>query len=68
MTYSLKNLKEDEETITSKLDEDITLIENIDENGAVHELIMVGQGEGTDIVLSMGLLIGMTNSDLNQKK
>ena len=29
---------------------------------------MVGQGEGTDIVLSMGLLIGMTNPNLNQEE
>ena len=68
LPYALKDIKEEEETITSKLDEDITLIENIDENGAVHELVMVGQGEGTDIVLSMGLLIGMTNPDLNQEE
>ena len=68
LNYSLENQKEEEETITSKLDEDITLIENIDDNGAIHELVMVGQGEGTDIVLSMGLLIGMTNPDLNQEE
>lgn len=68
LPYPLKNLEKEKETITSKLDEDITLIENIDEKGAVHELIMVGQGEGTDIVLTMGFLIGMTNPDLNQKE
>ncbi|MFJ8087983.1 hypothetical protein ACIQ7N_07225 [Lysinibacillus sp. NPDC095746] len=65
-SYSLENTKKEEETITSKLGKDITLIENIDEKGAVHELIMVGQGEGMDIILSMGLLIGMTNPDLSQ--
>ncbi|MFJ8264779.1 hypothetical protein [Peribacillus asahii] len=68
LSYSLENLKKEDDTITSKLDKDITLIENIDGNGAVHELIMVGQGEGTDIVLSMGLLIGMTNPELSQKE
>lgn len=68
LPYSLENLKKEDETITSKLDKDITLVENIDDSGAVHELIMVGQGEGTDIVLTMGLLIGMTNPDLNQKE
>ncbi|MGE7765759.1 hypothetical protein [Peribacillus sp. NPDC096540] len=67
LPYSLENVKKEDETITSKLNDDVTLIENIDDNGAVHELIMVGQGEGTDIVLSMGLLIGMTNPDLSQK-
>jgi len=68
LSYSLENIKKEEETITSKLDKDITLIENIDEKGAVHELVMVGQGEGMDIVLSMGLLIGMTNPNLNQSQ
>jgi hypothetical protein len=68
LPYSLKNSKQDNETIMSKLDEDITLIENIDENGQIHELVMVGQGEGTDIVLSMGLLIGTTNPDLSKKE
>ncbi|PCD05703.1 hypothetical protein CMV16_21980 [Peribacillus simplex] len=67
LPYSLENVSKEDETITSKLNDDVTLIENIDDNGAVHELIMVGQGEGTDIVLSMGLLIGMTNPDLSQK-
>jgi len=65
-SYSLENIKKEEETITSKLGKAITLIENIDEKGAVHELVMVGQGEGVDIILSMGLLIGMTNPVLNQ--
>lgn len=65
-SYSLENIKKEDETITSKLGKDITLIENIDEKGAVHELVMVGQGEGMDIILSMGLLIGMTNPVLNQ--
>lgn len=54
LDYALKDIKKEEESITSKLDEEITLIENIDDNGAIHELVMVGQGEGTDIVLSMG--------------
>ena len=67
-SYSLENIKKEEETITSKLGKDITLIENIDEKGAVHELVMVGQGEGMDIILSMGLLIGMTNPILNQNE
>lgn len=67
-SYSLENIKKEEETITSKLGEAITLIENIDEKGAVHELVMVGQGEGMDIILSMGLLIGMTNPGLNQNE
>jgi hypothetical protein len=67
LSYTLENIKKENDSITSKLDDDITLIENIDDNGAVHELIMVGQGEGTDIVLLMGMLIGMTNPDLNQK-
>ncbi|WP_369594142.1 hypothetical protein [Lysinibacillus pakistanensis] len=35
LSNSLENIKR-EETITSKLDKDITLIENIDEKGAVH--------------------------------
>ncbi len=67
-SYSLENVKKDGETITSKLGKDITLIENIDEKGAIHELVMLGQGEGIDIILSMGLLIGMTNPDLNQNE
>src|SRR4051794_27716182 len=68
LTYSLKNLKKEEQTITLKLDEDITLIENIDDKGDIHELIMLGQEEGTDIVLTRGMLIDMTNSNLNQKE
>ncbi|MDM5231016.1 hypothetical protein [Lysinibacillus pakistanensis] len=68
LSKSLENIKKEEETITSKLDKDITLIENIDEKGAVHELVMVGKGEGMDIILSMGLLIGMTNPNLNQSQ
>ncbi|MFB7157591.1 hypothetical protein [Lysinibacillus sp. NPDC056232] len=67
-SYALENTKKEEETITSKLGKDITLIENIDKKGAVHELVVVGQGEGMDIILSVGLLIGMTNPDLNQNE
>jgi hypothetical protein len=68
LSYSLKNPKQDDETITSKMGDDITLIENMDESGQIHELVMVGQGEGIDIILSMGLLIGTTNPDLSKKE
>lgn len=50
---------------TFKMDEDITLIENLDERGQIHELIMIGQGEGIDITTSLALLIGMTNPELS---
>ncbi|MFJ7951302.1 hypothetical protein ACIQZG_07215 [Lysinibacillus sp. NPDC096418] len=50
---------------TFKIDEDITLIENLDENGQIHELIMIGQGEGIDITTSLALLVGMTNTELS---
>lgn len=50
---------------TFKIDEAITLIENLDENGQIHELIMIGQGEGIDITTSLALLIGMTNPELS---
>src|SRR4051812_15065508 len=68
LTYSLKNLKKEEQNITLKLDKDITLIENINDKGAIHELIMLGQGEGTDIVLTREMLIDMTNPNSNQKE
>lgn len=68
LAYSLENTKKEKESITSKLGEDITLVENIDDKGAVQELIMVGQGEGKDILLTMGLLIGTTNTNLSQEE
>ena len=68
LPYTLVNVKKEKESITTKLTKDITLIENIDDDGAVQELIMVGQGEGKDIILTMGLLIGMTNTDLSHKE
>lgn len=50
---------------TFKIDKDITLIENLDNNDRIHELIMIGQGEGIDITTSLALLIGMTNTELS---
>ncbi|MFC0187122.1 hypothetical protein ACFFJY_02425 [Fictibacillus aquaticus] len=68
LNYKLEGTKKEKETITSLVTDDVTVIENIDESGKVHELIMVGQGDGQDIVLTMGLLVSMTNPDLSKKE
>jgi hypothetical protein len=68
LPYTLKETKSEGNSITSKMTKDITVIENIDQSGQVHELIMIGQGEGTDIVLSMGLIVEMTNPELKSNE
>jgi phosphoglycerol transferase MdoB-like AlkP superfamily enzyme len=67
LPYSLKNQKRDQHTIISKLDDDITLVENLDETGRVCELVMVGQGEGRDIVPVMGLLIRTVDKNMDKE-
>lgn len=67
LSYSLSDTEIETSSITSKLEKDIVLIESIDEKDNIHELIMIGQGEGKDIVLLMGVLIGMTNPTLSQE-
>lgn len=64
LPYNLQVTEEKQHLITSELGQDITLLENIDKDGNVQELILIGQGTGTDIVLTIGLLIGATNSEL----
>ncbi|MBO1001788.1 hypothetical protein [Pseudogracilibacillus auburnensis] len=66
LPYGIENIEEKNNVISSKLNEDITLIENIDHKGNVQELILIGQGKGTDIILIIGIIIGMTNPDLNE--
>lgn len=68
LTYSLSDTKEEDGSITLKLDEDITLIENMNDQDNIHELIMIGQGEGVDIILLMGVFIGMTKPNLTQEE
>jgi tetrahydromethanopterin S-methyltransferase subunit G len=68
LQYTLSNTVPDKQTISSKIGKDISLIENIDETGQIHEIIMVGQSEGTDIVIVMGLLIGMVSPELSSKE
>ncbi|MBM7599186.1 hypothetical protein JOC34_001554 [Virgibacillus halotolerans] len=68
LSYFISDTKVEDGFITSKLDENITLIENIDDNDKIQELIMVGQGEGLDIILLMGVFIGMTNPTLSQEE
>lgn len=66
--YGLKNVKQDEETIASKLTDDLTLVENINDSGEVHELVLIGQGDGMDIILSMGQLIGTVQPELKDNQ
>ncbi|MCA0993493.1 hypothetical protein [Pseudalkalibacillus hwajinpoensis] len=61
--FELKQAEETDHSITSKLSEDLTIIENKDDAGQIHEVVLVGQGEGSDIVLAMGLTIGLANED-----
>jgi hypothetical protein len=67
LSYELKNEKQEEETITSKLTDDITLVENMDSD-QVHELVLIGQGDGMDIILSMGQLIGTVQPELKDNE
>jgi hypothetical protein len=64
--YQLKTIEKNDQTITSKITKDITLVENLDKGGQVRELIMVGQGEGTDILLALGTVIKATNPDFSK--
>lgn len=68
LPFTLEDMRENDDTISYKLDEDITLIENVDENGQIHELIMIGQGDGSDIILAMGALIGSVNTDMENNE
>ncbi|MEB2280100.1 hypothetical protein LAV73_08835 [Lysinibacillus xylanilyticus] len=61
----ITSITKDGNVQTFKIDKDITLIENLDEIDRIHELIMIGQGEGIDITTSLALLIGMTNTELS---
>ena len=61
--FELKQEEETDHSITSKLSEDLTIIENKDDAGQIHEVVLVGQGEGSDIVLAMGVTIGLANQD-----
>ena len=65
VSNKITQFTKDDNVQTFKIDEAITLIENLDENGQIHELIMIGQGEGIDITTSLALLIGMTNPELS---
>ncbi|WP_246939342.1 hypothetical protein [Bacillus pinisoli] len=68
LSFKLHNVNKEKETITSNITKDITLVENIDDLGAIHELVMIGQGNGMDIVLAMALLIGVTNPELSKEE
>ncbi|MDQ0483996.1 hypothetical protein [Guptibacillus hwajinpoensis] len=61
--FELKQEEETDHSITSKLSEDLTIIENKDDAGQIHEVVLVGQGEGSDIVLAMGVTIGLANQE-----
>ncbi|WML54341.1 hypothetical protein RCG17_06760 [Neobacillus sp. PS3-12] len=64
--YQLKTIEKNDQTITSQITKDITLVENLDKGGQVRELIMVGQGEGTDILLALGTMIKATNPEFSK--
>src|SRR5690625_3109454 len=66
LPYNIQVTEEEKHLITSELGQDITLLENIDEDGNVRELIMIGQGAGTDIIHMIGILIETTNPKLEK--
>lgn len=68
LSYNMQIINEEKHSITSELSNDITLIENIDKNGNVQEVIMIGQGAGTDIIHIMGILIEITNPKLEKSE
>lgn len=68
LPYQMQITEEDTSLISSELTEEITLIENLDKSGNVQELIMIGQGAGTDIIHIMGILIEITNPELEKQE
>ncbi len=66
LSYSMQVIEEEKHLITSELSNDIILLENIDNNERVQEIIMIGQGSGTDIIHIMGILIEITNPNLEK--
>ena len=66
LSYSMKVIDEEKHSITSEVSSDITLLENIDKNDRVQEIIMIGQGSGTEIIHVMGILIEITNPNLEK--
>lgn len=66
LSYSMQVIEEEKHLITSELSNDIILLENIDNNDRVQEIIMIGQGSGTDIIHIMGILIEITNPNLEK--
>lgn len=66
LPYSIQVSEEAKHLISSEVTQDITLLESIDENGNVQELIMIGQGTGTDMIDMIGVLIQTTSPELEK--
>jgi hypothetical protein len=62
-SFELTNSVKEKNVTTSTLYPGVSLIENSDKNGKIHELVVVGQGEGTDSILGISTLIGTTLPD-----
>lgn len=67
LKYTINNTVEDN-VITSELSPNTILIENMDSSGKVQELILIGQGKGTDILINIGILIGITNPQYGEEE
>jgi len=68
LPYQLEESEKTTAAVTYKMGKNITLIENVDTDQAIHEIVLVGHGKGKDIIMGMGLLIGATNPDLEAKQ
>lgn len=64
--YELNITNEEEHLISSELTDDVSLLENIDTKGNIQELVIIGQGTGTEVVGTIGALIEVTNPDLEK--
>ncbi|WP_042347610.1 hypothetical protein [Bacillus massiliigorillae] len=66
LSNEITEISKDSNVESFKIDKDVTLIENLDDSNQIHELIMIGQGEGINIITSLALLIGMTNPEISK--
>lgn len=68
LSYEINITDEEKHLISSELAEDISLLENLDSNGEIQELVMIGQGTGMDNIRAIGFLIEVTNPDLEKEE
>lgn len=66
LSNKMSEVKTDDNVATYHISKDITLVENLNVINQIHEIVMVGQGDGMEITKTLALLISMTNPKLSK--